>query len=305
MIRVGFYAGVKDALGVAFDISRDDLISLLEGGAAIAADPAHKAATCAFSTARYSDGVTRAKAHALDASAIALDVDEGWTLDAAEAAVTRMATPFVIYTTTKHRSDHHRFRIVLFLDRPADASEFEALWFALAKKWGVAMDQKTRDISRLSILPRAWSGTPCELRSCRDGQPVAVDAILRDYPRDPEPIPAPARPAFFDPLAKARADLRQRRNGSVDFDTLCDLDSSPVISATALTESLTGMKGGRTFKLLCSAAVTARRRGYEISVEHLIGISKAFSARVGRKVSAFEHRNDATNALAWAERRVL
>lgn len=306
MIRVGFYAGMKDALGIGYDLTRDDFIDLLEGEAAIAANPADKAVTGAFSTARYPDGVTRGKAHALDASAIALDVDDGWTLDAAEDAVEDMMTPSIIYTTTKHSAGHHRFRIVLFLDRAVDAEEYEALWWGLAKKWGVPLDHKTRDISRISILPRAWAGTPHEIRVCREGYPVMVDAILRHYPRDPIVAAEPVRPTFFDPLRAARDNLRRMRNAHVDPDTLCDLDSSPIISATTLAECLSRADGGRTFKLLCSVAASARRQGYDIGIEHLVAISKAFTARVGRRnISAFEHRNDATNAYRWAERQVL
>ncbi len=306
MIRVGFYAGMKDAVGVSYDLDRDDFITLLEAEAAIPADPADKATTAALSTARYPEGVSRAKANALDASAIALDIDEGWTLDDAEAAVEEMMTPYFIYTTTKHTADQHRFRIVLFLDRPVIADEYEALWFGLAKRWGASMDVKTRDISRLSILPRRWAGAPNEIRVEREGWPLMVDAILRHYPRNPEPEVETFRTTFFDPLAQARANLRKLKNARVDPDTLIDLDNSPIISARTLSDCLTSGSGGRTFKLLCSVAASAKRQGYDIGIDHLVAISKAFSVRAGRKgIGEFEHRNDSRNALRWAERQVV
>lgn len=305
---VAFYSGVRDAVGVSFDLPRDDLITLLEAEAKIPADPADKALTTALSTARYAEGMTRAKANAQDASAIALDVDEGWTLDEAEAAITEMMTPFVIYTTTKHTAAQHRFRIVLFLDRPVDADEYERLWFGLAKLWGATMDMKTRDISRLSIMPRQWAEAANEIRTERQGAPLNVDAILSLYPHDiePEPKPVPRRAAFWDPLGEARADLRRLRNTQVDPDTLTDLNHSPIISKKTLDECLTSSSGGRTFRLLCSVAMSARRQGYDIGIDHLVAISRAFSDRAGRKrITEFEHRHDSRNAMQWAEKQVL
>jgi len=300
----GFYAGMKDAVGVAYDLDRDALIDLLEAEAKVPADPADKAVTVAMSTARYPAGVARGKANALDASAIALDIDEGWTIDQAEAAVEDMLTPFVIYTTTKHSAEAHRFRIVLFLDRPVTADEYEALWFGLAKRWRATMDAKTRDISRISILPRAWLGAPNEIRVERDGYPLCVDAILKHYPRDPEPEPEAYRATFYDPLSQARANLRRLKNARLDPDTLIDLDNSPIVSARTLNDCLTSTSGGRTYKLLCSVAQSARRQGYDIGIDHLVAISKAFSARAGRgRISEFEHRNDSRNAMRWAERQ--
>lgn len=299
---VGFYSGMKDNTGVSYDLDTGSIITLLAEQSAIPASRDDKHSTVALSTARYPDGVTRAKANAIDASAIALDVDEGWTIDAAEDAVEELMTPYVIYTTTKSTLDEHRFRILLFLDRPVDAVEYEALWYGLAKRFDTTMDAKTRDISRISIMPRMWDGAYNDFRWDSRGILLDVDAILKHYPKDVKPEPAAeASSMFFDALQAHRMDLRRQRNADVDPATLTDIHNSPIVPSKTLNEAMSSSQGGRTYKLLCAVAASALRQGYTVGVAELASISKQFSAIAGRKrISDFEHRNDSTNALKWA-----
>lgn len=299
---VGFYSGMKDNEGVSFDMDVASIITLLATESAIPASRDDKHSTVALSTARYPDGMTRAKANAIDASAIALDVDEGWTIDAAEDAVEELMTPFVIYTTTKSTMAEHRFRIMLFLDRAVDAEEYEALWYGLAKRFNTKMDAKTRDISRISIMPRMWDGAYNDFRWCSRGILLDVDAILKHYPADVKAEPVgEASSMFFDALHAHRIDLRRQRNADVDLATLTDIHDSPIVPSKTLNEAMSSSQGGRTYKLLCAVAASALRQGYQVGVAELASISRQFSALAGRKrITDFEHKHDATNALRWA-----
>ncbi|MDH7975712.1 hypothetical protein QH494_26295 [Sphingomonas sp. AR_OL41] len=305
-----FFSGVRDNRGAAFEVDIPNVIEILSESAEAARCPSQKLDAIMLSTTSYPDGLTRAKANAVGAEAIAMDVDEGWTIDEAEAAVLLLETPYIIHSTTKCTQAAHRFRIILFLNRMVSASEYEMVWLALTHRFGVPMDVTTRDISRLSVMPAAWAGAHNDFRSEREGQLIDVDAVLQTCPAPvPRELPDVWRSPstsrrFFDPLAVHRAELRRLNNGGDHPANLTDLDTSPIVPPRALEEALSGNPGGRTFRLLCSVAMSARSQGYDVDEHDLIMIAREFSYRIGRRTSESELRHDASNALNWAAQQV-
>ena len=112
----------------------------------------------------YFDG-TRAKANARDLAMVALDVDDGgadW-FDAMYE-LSDLGAAFALYTTTKHRPDHNRYRIVLPLARPVGIDEYDALWGALARYFaarGIIIDKATtKDVAMLLGALDLFSRSP-------------------------------------------------------------------------------------------------------------------------------------------------
>ena len=307
-----FFSGVRDNRGAAFEFDIPGVISILSESAEAVKCPSQKLKGIMLSTTSYPDGLTRAKANAVGAEAIAMDVDEGWTIDKAEAAVRSLETPYVIHSTTKCTEDQHRFRIILFLDRMVSPREYEIVWLALAHRFGVSMDVTTRDISRLSVMPAAWDGAHNDFRSESKGKLIDVDAVLqtcpapepRDFPDERRSLSISTSPRFFDPLAAHQAELRRLSNGGYHPENLTDLNTSPIVPRRALEDALSGNPGGRTFRLLCSVAMSARSKGYHLDEHDLVTVARDFSDRVGRRTSESELRHDARNALSWAAQHV-
>lgn len=310
-----FFSGVRDNRGAAFDVDVANVIEIMSDSAEEVWCPSQKLNAIMLSTASYPEGKTRAKSNAIGAEAIAMDVDEGWTIEEAVAAVQLLGTPFVIHSTTKCTDWEQRFRIVLFLNRMVSASEYETLWLAIAEGFGVTMDVSTRDISRLSVMPAKWIGAHNEFRCERTGGLLDVDQWLRNYAPLPQcsrsdapqafaNLSAPTLPCFFDPLAAHRAELRHLSHGGEQAANLTDLDVSPIVPPRALAEALTGKPGGRTYRLLCSVAMSASAKGYDVDEHDLVTIGQQFSSRVGRRTSGSELRHDARNALCWAARHI-
>jgi hypothetical protein len=310
---VSFFNGVRGVTGATFKFNIPDLVLLLGESAALEMNPARKLGSLMLSVTSYPEELKRAKANAKSAQLLAMDCDEGWTIEGAEEAVRSLRCPFVIHSTTNCTLQQHRFRILIFLDREVGAEDYERLWLELDRQWQGTMDTRTRDISRLSAMPARWQGAYNDFRWSFEGNPLSVDEMLAKLPPI-EPPPAPARPvreerekyqgAGLDAVAKHRIELRRMRIEALSSAELTDLDTSPIVPQHALADAMSSLPGGRTFSLLCSVAMSAQWHGYDIDPYDLAEIGRQFSHRVGRRTSTSELRRDATRALEWAWGRV-
>jgi hypothetical protein len=308
---VTFFNGVKDNIGVPHQTDIAGLLMILGESAVEPMNRSNKLDAMMLSVAHYERGLTRSKANARGAQILAMDCDEGWTIESADVAVRTLDCPFVIHTTTKCTTDHHRFRIFLLLDREVDAAEYERIWLGLSDLWGVQMDRSTRDISRLNVMPAHWQDAYNDFRWSLDGAPLHVDGMLESLP-PAEPPPTTNfvrtvcearevhRSAYLDPVAQHRVELRRMRIEALSAAELTDLDSSPIVPTDALSTALSSPRGGRTFSLLCSVAMSAQWHGYDLADDDLAEIGRLFSNRVGRHTSSSELRRDATRAIQWA-----
>lgn len=313
---VTLFQGVRDNVGSQFATSWNELHDLLLSSD-LQAERSRKEDQLCFAGCRF-DG-TRSKQNGRDACVIALDVDNGWDLFDARAAAEDMLAPFVIYTTTKHTRDHHRFRIVMPLNRAVQGEEYEALWRAIERRLaplGGELDAKTRDISRLSLMPVRWTGEYADLDYTGadavafgrpDGIPIDVDAMIKAHP-----APVEARRAQSGELGTLatgewsegaeRALMRRWRNSRVDRATLADING-PLVKPERLEAELTATSGGRMYRFLCSCAVVARVGGFDIDASILEDLGRQFSRMVGRDTAGL--KVDAKNAINYARRKVV
>ncbi len=311
-MMVSFFLGVRDTHGITEHMDRRGLISVLAESSQEVRERSEKLDAIMLSVTTYRPGTTRAKSNAICAEVMAMDVDDGWSMDEAEATLREMGLAYVLHSTTKCSAQNHRFRIIVFLDRPVSALEYETLWLAVADRFGVGMDRSTRDISRLSVMPATWSGALNVFRAQEDGGLLDVDDVLLSYVPAPTADldwgslastweSTPCKRGLFDPLCEHRSELRRKRHGDLPTQNLTDLDSSPIVPQAALERASTSPRGGRTYKLLCAVAASARRKGYELDQHSLAEIARQFSFRVGRRTSSWELHRDASRAMAWSQ----
>lgn len=303
---VTLFSGMKDNQGIAWDVEPAEFLATL-ATPTIALPRVEKATALAFAGCRFEG--TRAKSNARDLEVVALDVDDGTTdLFDARWMLDDLGCAYVLYTTTKHRRECARYRIVLPLSSPAQGDAYERLWDALARHFarhGIVLDNATRDISRMSITPHAWTGDDDKGGSYHpedDGEIVIhrpsdtlLDplAMIAAYP----PIVVP-EPVVLASSPSGTSDMQKWANWHVSRDVLADLDNSPIVPRARLDRELSASDSGRTYRFLTACAVKAVAGGYDVDETVLLDLGQQFSRRVGRKTDGL--RNDVRNALRYA-----
>lgn len=103
-----------------------------------------------WSPTRFDPG-KRKKAHAVEASCLVLDYDDGTTIDEALLAWGQWCA--IVHTSWSHRPDHHKFRVVLPLDEDVTKDEYPTAWRWAEAHCDHAIDRHCKDISRAWVLP--------------------------------------------------------------------------------------------------------------------------------------------------------
>lgn len=116
----------------------------------------HKQAGPLWSAASFEAGAMRRSNAAVRAVAcVVLDVDGGWTID---AATTTWGRRFhIVHTTWSHTASVHRFRVVVPLDAPAPVAKWAEVFAGAQAFSGGRLDPSTKDPARVWYLPSAPS----------------------------------------------------------------------------------------------------------------------------------------------------
>lgn len=196
-----------------------------------------------------------------------------------------LGLPFVLYTTTSSADHAQCFRLMFPLSRSVAAGEFASVWGSIAT-WLGCVDRQTKDESRLFVAPRKWDGADNHFFRFDDGVALDVDAMLWQYP-----------------VAAAHAPRRAAKGTFALPPGLKPLPAplglySDLVTTPALTRAQTGEKGGRMFAFMVSVATRGLLKGYEITVDDLVGLGGELAATMNRQTHDIVH--DATNALARA-----
>lgn len=236
-----------------------------------------KLRTACISPAIYDFGATRAKANVLGWQWFAADIDnkpvnqDHSTIDAVGEKLFAENCPFVIYTTSSHSPDAHRFRVMFPLDRMIEPHEFAEVWASMAA-WLGCCDAQTKDESRLFVAPRAWAGSLFFRHD--EGEPVCLDLMKI---ANPVAIPQhkPSRR-----LTSAFCDMDGLR--PVEYGDLSL--HGPLTSPEIIARSSTG--DGRMFRFMVSTGKRALIKGYAITADDLQTIGLDFASSIGRSADA-------------------
>lgn len=93
----------------------------------------------------------RAKVNVKSISCLVLDYDDGTLV---EDALERWSPWYcILHTSWSHTEDHHRFRVILPLQRDVTPEEYPALWRWAEMHSGREVDKKCKDSSRAYAVP--------------------------------------------------------------------------------------------------------------------------------------------------------
>ncbi|MGN2271663.1 hypothetical protein [Priestia megaterium] len=165
------------------------------------ADEIAKGKTFIPATFKHVNGyIKRSKANWDSQQVIALDFDEGLTLDEALKDPFFRKYAVFLYTTFSHKEEQHKFRVVLVLDEPiTNYKDFERIMAALFELYPYA-DQACRDGSRLffggkKVIPFEYENrlgvkdliTKTPLQDIKDNLSMSVKRVHKKHEVSKEP----------------------------------------------------------------------------------------------------------------------
>lgn len=255
--------------------------------------PIAKTLQVCISPATYPAGVTRSKDRAISWTWFAADIDNkagnlpGSTIDDIKRVMAGLGSPWFIYTTASSKPCAECFRLMFPIDREVTSGEFNTVWRAFAQL--LPMDELTKDISRLFIVPRKWIGQQVRMEFDLSGSPVSVDAVLRRFPPS-VPAGLPLRRLFTTPPLAC-----------TPTPTATPSLNAPYVPRGAVDEALSAPPGGRMYRFLVRVAFNALKRGYMLDVSDLEAVGRDLAILLGRSTSDIRH--DARSAHAYAASR--
>ena len=117
---------------------------------------------------------------------VTLDIDnaQAGATDALCEAVKALGCDHLIYSTRKHDAQHPRIRVIIPIDRPVTADEYQPLARAAAQMIDPSMrvfDPTTFEAERLMYWPSASSDSEKVFRSSTQDKPLPADTMLDTY----------------------------------------------------------------------------------------------------------------------------
>jgi hypothetical protein len=321
MINVTCFTSATQTKPWHAEASWSELVEFLASYTSIVQQRSSKKRHNAMTLAHVEGG--RGNAKVMSVSGIAADVDIGpdnaeyRTFDQMHQWLRQQGWAFVIYSTTKSRVSHNRFRVVLIFEHSISPDKHRAAWEAVNHKLGGVIDKGTKDPARLSFLPADWQGDYIDDRTrvvtpiddgfnafaWVDGNPIlAADELLNL----PSHIDSPSTAKISGKRARINADhtapspLPRPANMVPEYlEVLSDWERSPYIRDWM--RKIAEEPGQRDFRFLCAVARHALRIGLWIDVELLVAIGSTFSQEALNRYPPDDLIRQAENALEFAK----
>ena len=186
---------------------------------------------------------------------------------------------YFVNTTTSHSEDSPHFRVYFPLDRTMDISEVPDLWGAIYLMLGKMPDERTKGLSRLMFMPRAWLGVNNQLHFETNKTNLEVDATIAKYASEQKQVRV---------SRKEVAALEDTLSPSTTVNLL-DFQECEYVTESAL-DSYNRPKSGRFFGMLNRIAFNALRNGYDITPQELFDLGLQIDVKLSgdnenRKIS--------------------
>ncbi len=248
-----------------------------------------KRRTPAISPALYVNGGTRSNENVSGWGGwVALDVDNDLLYVSVEDAIAHLngvGLNHLIYTTTKAKPLHHRFRVMIPLNRELEADEISPVWKAIVQFFAaLGPDASCKDVSRIygapSFFEPASDGNedPYSRFEFRfDGSSLDVDAVLRAYVPDVEPEVAP----YVAPPVSAARPMASQPKGRKRLPYGSTILHSPVVKPAFVTEYLNLGKGEHhvgLYTFMTKVAGRAKAMGYALDPVTLVTYAQQLDA---------------------------
>lgn len=293
--HVSMFADIRDNRPNAVEVQWTEFADYLEAASATPADPADKTETLCLSPARYRAGGKRGLADALSWDWAGVDLDDktggGWRFETAVDFLRELGLGAVVHTTSNSQPDAHRLRVLIPLARPVPAEEFRAFWYGLNALFGGVVDAQTKDISRLFVEPRLWTGADNRFARVA-GVALCPDWLAAEFPAPPPPPEYHPVPPLDGVTLKA-----------IDRAALTNIAVSPIVPKAALEKAIHAPEGGRMIAFLTSCAMSALGRGYAVDEADLMDLGQSLARMIGTP-NRPDLRHDARSALRFARQRI-
>jgi hypothetical protein len=257
-------------------------------------DRTKKHATPLISPAAYELGDSRKDANVIGWGGwMALDIDNDGLFpapfDMAAAEIRALNVNALIYSTTKATATHHRYRVLLHLNRDLTPEEIRPHHAAVCRMFGnLGPDLACKDLSRIYAVPTTWipsgegNAEPVNLFWSRtDGSPLDVDAVLAAHPS--EPIASHMPPLAPRGVQSLGSRTIYSKNGMTyrPLPSGCSILTSPVVTASMIEDYINGPRGSHhvgLYRFMTRVAARARLMEFEITAEDLVGYAREVNA---------------------------
>jgi len=247
----------------------------------------------------------------------ALDVDNDLMYTPIEDAISvldEMGLNYLLYSTTKAKPQHHRYRIMMPLSRELEADEISLAWKSIVQFFAiVGPDAACKDTSRIYGVPSFFAPVPDgneDPHNCfefrLDGCALDIDWVLAKYVpeperehRDPVPVPLNTRATVSrDDHPEAR---KQIPYGSTIF-------NSPVVASNFVADYLNLGKGAHhvgLYTFMARVAGRAKAKGYSLDAMTLVEYAREIDGICPIKTNRERWRRisyEAESAIRFASR---
>jgi len=243
-------------------------------------------------------GGYRKKDNAKYTSLIVLDIDEGISFDDVRCEVEDVGLSAILCTTASSKPDHHKFRVIVPLSSETTYEDAKTAWFGL----NFILTRSRADTSKIGCeslfyLPGDFRGAYNAVHVHRGDIPSVTDIVTNGIGMDTieeelQKLGKATKPEPKDFRFKREAndmDVRYRTSGLISYNAL------------RAYECRENYHIGR-YRMLCSIAASARRRGILVTAAQVADLFMEFDARHGdgrhqTSEHAIKVRADAISAM--------
>lgn len=134
----------------------------------------------AWSPATYAEGATRCNKNAEFLQLAALDVDDGFPIEAMLDRLKDLGLAAYCHSSYSHTPEKHKYRVILLLSRKVSAAEWGTIWNGINTMMGGVTDPAAKDVSRLYYLPSRPPGSTGHFFHSVSGSAVDVDVLITE-----------------------------------------------------------------------------------------------------------------------------
>lgn len=237
-----------------------------------------KASSPLITPALFKEGTTRKNDNVIEWAGFAcLDIDsyEGSFEDTVN---TFHSNRFVCYSTSSSTQEHPRFRIILPLTSSVQSDKIPHFWFALNNKF-LACDPQTKDKSRMFYIPAIYPDAYNFIFSHKDSLTLNPHELMSQYPYSD----GVKKSNFSDAVQEKLVAYKKEKltNTSYKWTSYRDcifVNKTLIDNYRNISE--TGWYG-QIFRILCSIASSAMKRGYPITPHEVSTLVKELDSETG------------------------
>lgn len=214
---------------------------------------------------------------------------------------------YVCYSTASSTITHPKFRLVFRLGRHVDHTEIKHFWYALNTAIDSMGDRQTKDLSRMYYIPADYAEA-YNFFFTNAGQPVDVDALLKEYPYEEKKNARSFIDRLPDDIQKQVIEHRKSKLSAVY--SWSSYEDCPFVSKHLIDDykaiAYTDNSGryAMIYKIMASIALNAIRKQYPITSYEIADLIRQLDRDTSNRYENRPLEVEADRALEYAYRNV-